>query len=170
MIVEAMSGNFHAGLGVARALSRQVAPRSRSRIDGACSKTTPSARATSVCERAEGRETRCSSTLSRSDQIQTLCGGCKSPPNHALLQPGTRFGGDAQACGMKWTVKLVVKVEQGETVEREIGNIEREDQVSPASLGPTIAEGKRIMEGLQKELVTAQMSTRWRLWLLGTAF
>ena len=36
-------------------------------------------------------------------------------------------------------------------------NDEREDQVSPASIGLTIAEGKAIMEGLQRELVTAQM-------------
>ena len=58
---------------------------------------------------------------------------------------------------MKWTVKLVAELAQGEALEREIATIEREDQVSPASLGLTIAEGKSIMEGLQRELVTAQM-------------
>jgi hypothetical protein len=58
---------------------------------------------------------------------------------------------------MKWTVKLVAEVGQGEALEREIATIEREDQVSPASIGLTIAEGKSIMEGLQRELVTAQM-------------
>jgi hypothetical protein len=58
---------------------------------------------------------------------------------------------------MKWTVKLVAEVGQGEVLEREIATIEREDQVSPASIGLTIAEGKGIMEGLQRELLTAQM-------------
>jgi hypothetical protein len=58
---------------------------------------------------------------------------------------------------MKWTVKLVAEVGQGEALEREIATIEREDQVSPASIGLTIAEGKSIMEGLQRELVTGQM-------------
>jgi hypothetical protein len=58
---------------------------------------------------------------------------------------------------MKWTVKLVGELGQGEALEREIATIEREDQVGPTSIGLTIAEGKSIMEGLQRELVTAQM-------------
>ena len=58
---------------------------------------------------------------------------------------------------MKWTVKLVAEAGQGEAQEREVATIEREDQVSPASIGLTIAEGKAIMEGLQRELVTAQV-------------
>src|SRR5258707_9478839 len=58
---------------------------------------------------------------------------------------------------MKWTVKLVAELGQGKALEREIATIEREDQVSPASIGLTIAEGKSVMEGLQRELVTAQM-------------
>ena len=45
---------------------------------------------------------------------------------------------------MKWTVKLVADAGQGEALEREIATIEREDQVSPASIGLTIAEGKRV--------------------------
>ena len=56
---------------------------------------------------------------------------------------------------MKWTVKLVAELGYGETREHEIVTIERENQVSPASIGLTIAEGKRIMEALQRELVTA---------------
>ena len=58
---------------------------------------------------------------------------------------------------MKWTVKLVAEVGQGQALESEIATIEREDQVSPASIGLTIAEGKSIMECLQRELVTAQV-------------
>ena len=43
---------------------------------------------------------------------------------------------------MKWTVKLVAELGEGEALEREIATIEREDQVSPASIGLTIAERK----------------------------
>ena len=89
-------------------------------------------------------------------------------------EPVTRLGGThlshpiqlkfARACKvvgwrrklveMKWTVKLVAEAGQGEVLEREIATLEREDQVSPASIGLTITEGKNIMESLQRELVT----------------
>jgi hypothetical protein len=48
----------------------------------------------------------------------------------------------------------------GRALEREITTIEREDQVSPASIGLMIAEGKNIMEGLPR---TGQSSdgTAW---------
>ena len=58
---------------------------------------------------------------------------------------------------MKWTVKLVAELGQEKALEHEIATIEREDQVSPASLGLTIAEGKTIMESLQRKLVEAQI-------------
>ena len=44
---------------------------------------------------------------------------------------------------MKWTVKLVAEVGQGEARQCEIATNEREDQVSPASIGLMSAEGKR---------------------------
>ena len=66
-------------------------------------------------------------------------------------------GAVAYAGEMKWTVKLVGELGQGEALERQIATIEREDQVGPDSIGLTIAEGKSIIEGLQRELVTAQM-------------
>jgi hypothetical protein len=58
---------------------------------------------------------------------------------------------------MKWTIKLVAEVVPGKPIEREIAMIERPDEISPASVGLTIAEGKTILENLQKEIVTAQV-------------
>ena len=58
---------------------------------------------------------------------------------------------------MKWTVKIVAEAPQGNLVEQEVGTIEREDSINPATLGLTIAEGKAIMESLQREVVAAQV-------------
>ena len=58
---------------------------------------------------------------------------------------------------MKWTVKLVAEVVDGKQIEHEIATIERADGISPATVGLTIAEGKGILESLQKEIVTAQV-------------
>ncbi len=44
---------------------------------------------------------------------------------------------------MKWTIKLVPELGQGEPLEREITTIEREDQVGPASIGLTIRRGQK---------------------------
>jgi hypothetical protein len=58
---------------------------------------------------------------------------------------------------MKWTVKLVAEVVDDKQIEHEIATIERADGISPATVGLTIAEGKGILESLQKEIVTAQV-------------
>ena len=58
---------------------------------------------------------------------------------------------------MKWTVKLVAEVVDGKQIEHEIATIERADGISPATVGLTIAEGKGILESLQKEIVAAQV-------------
>ena len=58
---------------------------------------------------------------------------------------------------MKWTVKLVAEAPLGNLVEQEVGTIEREDSINPATLGLTIAEGKAIVESLQREVVAAQV-------------
>ena len=58
---------------------------------------------------------------------------------------------------MKWTVKLVAEPRPGELIEHEVARIEREDLVSPATVGLSIAEGKAIMESLQKQMVEAQV-------------
>jgi uncharacterized C2H2 Zn-finger protein len=58
---------------------------------------------------------------------------------------------------MKWTMKLVAEVVPGKPIEHEIAMIERPDEISPANVGLTIEEGKAILEGLQNEIVTAQV-------------
>ncbi len=58
---------------------------------------------------------------------------------------------------MKWTIKLVFEAVPGSPVEREVGMIERAEELSPASVGLTIAEGKSLLEGLQEQVVTAQI-------------
>jgi hypothetical protein len=58
---------------------------------------------------------------------------------------------------MKWTVKLVTEVVPGKPIEEEVATIEREDLVSPATVGLAIAEGKRILERLQRSVVTSQI-------------
>jgi hypothetical protein len=61
-----------------------------------------------------------------------------------------------QSCGapssgrMNWIIKLVAEVAPGQTAEHEIASMEREDILFPAAVGLTIAEGKVILEGLQK--------------------
>jgi len=46
---------------------------------------------------------------------------------------------------MKWTIKLVTEVVPGKPIEEEVATIEREDLVSPATVGLAIAEGKLIL-------------------------
>jgi hypothetical protein len=58
---------------------------------------------------------------------------------------------------MKWTVKLIAAARNGESVEHEVASIERAEIVSPATVGLTIAEGKTILERLQKKMVVAQI-------------
>jgi len=57
--------------------------------------------------------------------------------------------------GMKWTVKLVA--EGRSSVEHEVITIERGESISPATIGLTIAEGKVILEGLQRRVVARQV-------------
>ena len=54
-------------------------------------------------------------------------------------------------------MKLVAEVVDGKQIEHEIATIERADGISPATVGLTIAEGKGILESLQKEIVTPQV-------------
>jgi uncharacterized C2H2 Zn-finger protein len=58
---------------------------------------------------------------------------------------------------MKWTVKLVAETELGTLIEEDVLTIEREDSITPATVGLSIAEGKAIMERLQRQVVTAQV-------------
>ena len=58
---------------------------------------------------------------------------------------------------MKWTIKLVFEAVPGNPVEHELGIIEREEEISPATVGLTIAEGKALLASLQEQVVTAQV-------------
>jgi hypothetical protein len=58
---------------------------------------------------------------------------------------------------MKWTIKLVFEAIPGSPVEHEVGVIERGEEISPASVGLTIAEGKALLASLQEPVVTAQV-------------
>jgi hypothetical protein len=58
---------------------------------------------------------------------------------------------------MKWTIKLVFEAIPGSPVEHEVGVIERGEEISPASVGLTIAEGKALLASLQEQVVTAQV-------------
>lgn len=56
---------------------------------------------------------------------------------------------------MKWTVKLIAEGQS--SAEHEVITIERGESISPATTGLTIAEGKAILEGLQRHIVTKQV-------------
>src|SRR5271165_4483296 len=58
---------------------------------------------------------------------------------------------------MKWTIKLVFEAVPGSSVEHELGTIERAEEISPATVGLTIAEGKALLASLQEQMVTAQV-------------
>jgi hypothetical protein len=58
---------------------------------------------------------------------------------------------------MKWTIKLVFEAVPGSAVEHELGIIERAEEISPATVGLTIAEGKALLASLQEQVVTAQV-------------
>jgi hypothetical protein len=58
---------------------------------------------------------------------------------------------------MKWTIKLVFEAVPGSSVEHELGIIERAEEISPATVGLTIAEGKALLASLQEQVVTAQV-------------
>ena len=58
---------------------------------------------------------------------------------------------------MRWTIKLVFEAIPGSPVEHEVGIIERAEEISPATLGLTIAEVKALLASLQEQIVTAQV-------------
>jgi hypothetical protein len=58
---------------------------------------------------------------------------------------------------MKWTIKLVFEAIPGCPVEHELEIIERSEEISPATAGLTLAEGKALLASLQQQVVTAQI-------------
>ena len=58
---------------------------------------------------------------------------------------------------MRWKVQLIAETASWQRIEGEIATIEREGLLSPATVGLAIAEGKVILEGLQRRVVAAQV-------------
>jgi hypothetical protein len=58
---------------------------------------------------------------------------------------------------MRGTVKLVAEVEAGRTIEHDIVSVDRDDRITPATLGLSIAEGKPVLAALQAHLVRDQV-------------
>jgi hypothetical protein len=59
---------------------------------------------------------------------------------------------------MKYAVHVVITTDEGQTETREIACVERED-LTPTTLGLTLAEGKTILKALQEVVVEQQMTT-----------
>jgi hypothetical protein len=59
---------------------------------------------------------------------------------------------------VKCTIQVVITTEHSQTETREIACLERED-LTPTTLGLTLAEGKAILKALQEVVVERQMST-----------
>ena len=59
---------------------------------------------------------------------------------------------------MQWTLVLVAETEPGQRVEQPLCTVERDKQVSLEALGLTLAEGKRILGAVQREMVQAQVT------------
>jgi hypothetical protein len=45
---------------------------------------------------------------------------------------------------MRWTLRLVAGVEPGQRTEHAIGSVDRDDRITPAKLGLSLAEGKTL--------------------------
>jgi hypothetical protein len=58
---------------------------------------------------------------------------------------------------MKYTVHVVITTDEGQTETQEIACVERED-LTPTTLGLTLAEGKAILKALQAMVVEQQLT------------
>ena len=58
---------------------------------------------------------------------------------------------------MRWTVTLVAEIEPGQRIEHEIVAVDRDDRITPASLGLSIAEGKAMLAAIQARVVVDQV-------------
>jgi hypothetical protein len=54
---------------------------------------------------------------------------------------------------MRWTVTLVAEVEPGQRIEHEIASVDRDDRITPATLGLSLAKGKTLLAAIQARLV-----------------
>ena len=58
---------------------------------------------------------------------------------------------------MKYAIQVVITTDEGQTETRDIACVERED-LTPTTLGLTLAEGKTILKALQAVVVEQQMT------------
>ena len=58
---------------------------------------------------------------------------------------------------MRWTVTLVAEIEPGQTIEHDIMAVDRDDRITPATLGLSIAEGKAVLAAIQARIVVDQV-------------
>jgi hypothetical protein len=58
---------------------------------------------------------------------------------------------------MRWTVTLVAEVEPGQSIEHDIASVDRDERITPATLGLSIAEGKAVLAAIQAQLVGDQV-------------
>jgi len=66
----------------------------------------------------------------------------------------------ANANPLNWKLKLMAEIAPGEHVEVEVGSWERPVEVSLATLGLSLEEGKKILAEIQHQMVTTQMEQR----------
>jgi hypothetical protein len=60
---------------------------------------------------------------------------------------------------MRWSLKLSVELETGETNTYEVAQVDREEAfIAPASLGLSITESKQILAAVQTQMVTDQVA------------
>jgi hypothetical protein len=62
---------------------------------------------------------------------------------------------------MRWSVTLVAEIEPGQTTEHEIASVNREDRITPATLGLSIAEGKAVLAAIQAQAGRGPGHTPW---------
>jgi len=66
----------------------------------------------------------------------------------------------ANANPLNWKLKLMAEIAPGEHVEVDVGSWERPVEVSLATLGLSLEEGKKILAEIQHQMVTTQMEQR----------
>ena len=52
---------------------------------------------------------------------------------------------------MRWTITLVAEIEPGQRIEHAIVVVNRDDRITPATLGLSIAEGKAAVAAIQRQ-------------------
>src|SRR5262249_11349288 len=66
----------------------------------------------------------------------------------------------ANAHPLNWKLKLMAEIAPGEHVEIDVATWERPQEVSLATLGWSLEEGKKILAEIQRQMVTTQMEQR----------